>query len=91
MKYMAAPDPARRIPMKTKTIIFLNNLWVSVSCLFSQMISVGSEASYKSSFWPRNLACGSSSNATALACPSSVSKVTNKDTGVYISSMNFYS
>tara|TARA_B110000285_G_scaffold227254_1_gene288259 strand:+ start:1809 stop:2087 length:279 start_codon:yes stop_codon:yes gene_type:complete len=45
MKKMAVPDPARRIPMKTKTIIFLNNLVLGVNCLFSQIISDGSEAS----------------------------------------------
>jgi len=42
---MAVPDPASRIPMKTKTIIFLNNLVLGVNYLFSQIISDGSEAS----------------------------------------------
>jgi len=42
---MAVPDPARRKPMKTNTIIFLKVLVCSVNYLFSQIMSDGSEAS----------------------------------------------
>jgi len=75
------------------TIKVLLNLSNPVKCLFSQMISVGSEASTNSIVYPNNLSypfCMSSGSLAtvsayclALLIPSSFSKVKKAVTGLF--------
>jgi hypothetical protein len=76
--------------MINQTIILLISLCLGVKCLFSQIISVGSEASWISISSPSNYAKWGgykyyltySFILFALAIASSVSKVTNTEQGV---------